>query len=49
MPKFDLYSVFYEVAETGSFSKAAKNLFVTQSAVSQSIKRLESELNVTLF
>lgn len=49
MAKFDLYSVFFEVAKTGSFSKAAKNLFVTQSAVSQSIKRLENELDVALF
>lgn len=49
MARLDLYSVFYEVASTGSFSKAAKNLFVTQSAVSQGIKKLETELSVTLF
>lgn len=37
------------VAKTGSFSKAAEELHVTQSAISQSIKNLETKLNVRLF
>ena len=49
MTKLDLYSLFYHVGKAGSFSKAAKELFITQSAISQGIKKLEDELNVTLF
>ncbi len=40
---------FYEIVRTGSYSKASKNLFITQSAVSHQIKNLEKELNVKLF
>lgn len=47
--KLDLYRVFYEVAQHKSFSKAAKSLFLTQPAVSQSISQLETELNIRLF
>lgn len=36
------------IDQTGSFSKAAEKLQVTQSAVSQSIKNLEAKLNLTL-
>ena len=43
------YKVFYYVAETLSFSEAAKTLYISQSAVSQSIKMLESRLSTTLF
>jgi DNA-binding transcriptional LysR family regulator len=39
---------FYEVAKTGSFSKAAENLFITQSAVSQRIRSLENDLETSL-
>lgn len=39
---------FYEVARASSFSKAARNLFVTQSALSQRIKKLEDELGTSL-
>lgn len=46
---FELYKVFYYVAKTLSFSDASKELFISQSAVSQSIKTLEKRLNQTLF
>jgi LysR family transcriptional regulator, transcription activator of glutamate synthase operon len=38
-----------EVAKTGSFSIASQNLFVSQSAISQSIVSIEKELSVKLF
>ncbi len=40
---------FFEVARAGNFSKAAHNLSVTQSALSQRIMNLESSLETTLF
>jgi DNA-binding transcriptional LysR family regulator len=40
---------FYEIVKTGSFSKAARKLFITQSAVSHQIKNLERELGIRLF
>ncbi len=40
---------FCAVCETGSFTKAAGLLYVTQSAVSQQISSLEKELRVRLF
>ena len=43
------YQYVIEVAETGNFSKAAENLFMAQSSLSQYIKKLEKELGVTLF
>lgn len=46
---FELYKVFYHVAATLSFSEASKQLFISQSAVSQSIKVLEKKLSQTLF
>lgn len=46
---FELYKVFFHVAKTLSFSEASKELFISQSAVSQSIKVLEKRLNQTLF
>ena len=46
---FELYKVFYYVATTLSFSEAANHLYISQSAVSQSIKTLEKKLNRTLF
>ena len=38
---YELYKVFYHVASTLSFSEASNQLFISQSAVSQSIKTLE--------
>ena len=46
---YELYKVFYYVAKTLSFSEASKKLFISQSAVSQSIKALEKKLDQTLF
>lgn len=46
---YELYKVFYHVAVTLSFSEASKQLFISQSAVSQSIKVLEKKLNQALF
>lgn len=47
--KLDLYKVFCLVAKQESFSKAAKQLFMTQPAVSQMIMQLENELDTRLF
>ena len=46
---YELYKVFYHVASTLSFSEASKQLFISQSAVRQSIKTLERKLDQTLF
>jgi DNA-binding transcriptional LysR family regulator len=46
---FELYKVFYHVAQQLSFSEAANRLFISQSAVSQSIKLLEEKLATKLF
>ena len=40
---YELYKVFYYVATTLSFSEASKQLFISQSAVSQAIKALEKK------
>lgn len=49
MIKLDSYRVFCLVAEHQSFSKAAKALYATQPAVSQTIMNLENELGTRLF
>ena len=46
---YELYKVFYYVATTLSFSEASKKLYISQSAVSQSVKSLEKKLNQVLF
>jgi DNA-binding transcriptional LysR family regulator len=46
---YELYKVFYFVAKTLSFSEASKQLYISQSAVSQSIKTLEKKLDQHLF
>ena len=45
----DLYRLFYVVAKEGSISKAASILFISQPAITLQIKKLESELGVSLF
>ena len=47
--KLELYRVFKEVAEAGNITAAAQTLFISQSAVSQSVKQLEAELQTRLF
>lgn len=47
--KLEQYKIFNEAASTLSFSLAARNLFISQSAVSQAIHALERELNTQLF
>lgn len=46
---FELYKMFYEVANQGSISKGAEKLMISQPAVTQSIKTLEDELGGKLF
>lgn len=45
----ELYRIFLEVAKNKSFSSAANQLFITQPAVSQAIKQLETSLGTQLF
>ena len=45
----NLYKTFYDVAKCGSISKAAKESFTSQPAISKSIKKLEEELGTQLF
>lgn len=47
--KLDYYRVFYETARFSSFSRAAKHLYISQSAISQCINQLEKDLNAHLF
>lgn len=46
---YELYKVFYYVATSLSFSEASKQLYISQSAVSQAIKTLEKKIGQTLF
>lgn len=46
---FELYKVFYEVANAKSISKGAEKLMISQPAVTQSIQTLENELGGKLF
>ncbi len=41
---FELYRVFYTVADVGNITKAAEKLMISQPAVSKSIKSLEEQL-----
>lgn len=43
------YKIFYTVANIGNISKAAKELFISQPAISKAISKLETSLNCTLF
>ncbi|MDE7325746.1 MAG: LysR family transcriptional regulator [Lachnospiraceae bacterium] len=43
------YQIFNKVAETGNISLAAKELFISQPAISKAVKKLEADLAVSLF
>lgn len=45
----EFYKVFCVVAENGSFSKAAEKLYISQPAITQTIKKLEEQLGGKLF
>lgn len=45
----NLYRIFYYVAKEKNITKASKKLFISQPAISKSLKKLEEELEVTLF
>ncbi|HAX96285.1 MAG TPA: LysR family transcriptional regulator, partial [Prolixibacteraceae bacterium] len=45
----DLFRIFYEIACLSSISKAAEALYITQPAVSRSIRQLEQRLGYPLF
>lgn len=47
--KLDLYKIFCRVGKSESFSQAAKDLYMTQPAVSQAIMQLERDLDTRLF
>lgn len=49
MVNLEYYKAFYFVAKNGSLTAAAKELFVTQPALSQTILQLEEQLGGTLF
>ncbi|MBR2337468.1 MAG: LysR family transcriptional regulator [Clostridia bacterium] len=49
MIDLDLYRVFYTVAKCGSLTKASEELYISQPAVSQAIKHLETQLGGKLF
>lgn len=43
------YRIFYAVANTGNISKAAKELYISQPAISKSVQKLEENIGVKLF
>lgn len=43
------YRIFYTVANTGNISKAAKELYISQPAISKSIQKLEENVGCRLF
>lgn len=46
---FELYKVFYYVAKHKNLTRAAEELFISQPAITQSIKKLEEQIGYTLF
>ena len=46
---FEQLKYIVEVAKAGSISGASKKLFITQSAISQSITKMEADLGVEIF
>lgn len=46
---FELYRIFYTVANTGNITRASEELSISQPAISKSIKNLEDQLGGQLF
>ena len=46
---FNGYGYIYEVYKTKSFSRAAENLFISQSSLSATIKKIEKRIGVEIF
>ncbi len=46
---FELYRIFYTVANNGNITRASKELNISQPAISKSIKHLEDQLGGKLF
>lgn len=46
---YELYKIFYEVANTGNITRASQKLNISQPAISKSIKNLEEQLGGSLF
>ena len=46
---FELYRIFYVVANNGNITKASEELNISQPAISKSIKNLEDQLGGALF
>ena len=44
-----LYHIFYTVGQTGNISQAAKELYISQPAISRAIQKLEENLGTLLF
>ena len=40
------YRIFYTVANSGNISKAAKELYISQPAISKSIQKLEESVGI---
>lgn len=50
MPEnLSLYHIFYTVGRTGNISRASKELYISQPAISKAIRKLETNLNTALF
>ena len=47
--RIDHLQYFLKVAETGSISAAAQQLFISQQGISDALKRVEAEWGITLF
>lgn len=46
---YELYKIFFVVANSETITDAAKKLYISQPAITKSIKNLEEQLNITLF
>ena len=46
---FELYRIFYTVANYGNITKASEELLISQPAISKAIKNLEEQLGGQLF